>query len=253
MRTDPAVSAMIRRRIRRPSYTAAVLRCGDATRSGRSRPRLPGRRPGTPLPTRGSAWVDLAGIAAGSAVVAVTWHEAAGDEIPAWEEPTFNAVNRLPEGGRALWPVMQFGSFAAIPVVTIAIDRLTGDRWFAASVGTAGLAAYLAAKVVKKRVGRGRPGDVFAEINRREDATGYGYPSGHAAEAAAMGAVIASRLPLAWQWVPVALVAAVSTGRMFFGAHLPHDILGGAAMGTTIGGTLNLVGRALPDRGEAAR
>lgn len=198
------------------------------------------------MPTRGKPWIDLLGIASGATVVAATWREAAGDEIPAWEEPAFNAVNGLPEGGRVLWPVMQLGSFAAIPVVTIAVDRVTGDRWFAASVGGAGLAAYLAAKVMKKQVGRGRPADVFAEINRRENATGFGYPSGHAAEAAAMGAVIASRLPLAWQWVPVALVAAVSTGRMFFGAHLPHDILGGAAMGTTIGATVNLVGRALP-------
>ena len=182
---------------------------------------------------------------------ALTWREAAADELPAWEEPTFRAVNRLPEGGRMVWPVMQFGSFAAIPVVTVAIDRLTGDRRFAASVGAAGLAAYLGAKVVKKRVGRGRPGDVYDAINRREDASGFGYPSGHAAEAAAMATVIASRLPLAWQWVPVALVVSVSTGRLYFGAHLPHDVLGGAAMGTLLGGTINLTDRVVPRRVRA--
>ena len=190
-------------------------------------------------------------VASGAAVFALTWREATAEELPAWEEPTFRAVNRLPEGGRLVWPVMQFGSFAAIPVVTVAVDRLTGDRRFAATVGAAGLAAYLGAKVVKKRVGRGRPGDVYAEINRREDAKGFGYPSGHAAEAAAMASVIASRLPLAWQWAPVAVVASVSTGRLFFGAHLPHDVLGGAAMGTLLGGTLNLTDRVVPHRVRA--
>jgi len=191
-------------------------------------------------------WIDVVRLAAGAAVFALTWREAAADELPAWEEPVFQAVNRLPEQGRVIWPVMQFGSFAAIPVVSVAIDRITGDRRFAASVGTAGLAAYLGAKVVKKRVGRGRPGDVFAEIERREDASGFGYPSGHAAEAAAMATVIATRLPLAWQWLPVALVASVSAGRLYVGAHLPHDVIGGAAMGTLIGGTVNLADRALP-------
>lgn len=192
-------------------------------------------------------------LATGAAVFAITWREAAAEELPAWEEPTFNAVNRLPEGGRLIWPVMQFGSFAAIPVVTVAIDRITGDRRFAGSVGAAGLAAYLGAKVVKKRVGRGRPGDVFVEINRREDASGFGYPSGHAAEAAAMATVIATRLPLAWQWLPVALVASVSAGRIYFGAHLPHDVIGGAAMGTLLGGTVNLADRALPRRSPGGR
>lgn len=185
-------------------------------------------------------------MASGAAVFAITWREAAADELPAWEEPTFNAVNRLPEHGRLVWPVMQFGSFAAIPVVTVALDRLTGDRRFAASVGAAGLAAYLGAKVVKKRVRRGRPGDVFDTINRRENASGFGYPSGHAAEAAAMATVLASRLPLLWQWVPVSLVVTVSTGRLYFGAHLPHDVIGGAAMGTLIGGTINLGSRLVP-------
>ena len=205
-------------------------------------------------PSTFGPWIDLVRVASGAAVFALTWREATGEDLPTWEQPVFEAVNQLPEGGRLLWPVMQFGSFAAIPVVAIAIDRLTGDRRFAASVGAAGLAAYLGAKVVKERVGRGRPGDVFEQIVRRENASGYGYPSGHAAEAAAMATVIASRLPLVWQWVPVALVTSVATGRLFFGAHLPHDVLGGAAMGTLIGGSINLAGRALPVRtGDDAR
>lgn len=193
----------------------------------------------------------MARVATGATVFAITWREAAAEELPAWEERTFRAVNRLPESGRVVWPVMQFGSFAAIPVVTIAVGRLTGDRRFAATVGAAGLGAYLAAKVVKKRVGRGRPGDVYDQINNRENASGFGYPSGHAAEAAAMATVIASRLPLVWQWVPVALVVSVSTGRLFVGAHLPHDVIGGAAMGTLLGGTLNLTDRVVPHRVRA--
>jgi undecaprenyl-diphosphatase len=217
-------------------------RAGEPTTS-RALARVLGRRSGRSLPTHGSAWTDVVRIGAGATVLAVTWREATAEELPAWEQPAFEAVNQLPEGGRLLWPVMQFGSFAAIPVVSVAIARVTGDRRFAASVGAAGLAAYLGAKVMKKRVGRGRPGDVFEEIVRREDASGFGYPSGHAAEAAAMATVLASRLSLGWQWLPLALVTSVSTGRLFFGAHLPHDVIGGAAMGTMLGGSINLATR----------
>ena len=51
--------------------------------------------------------------------------------------------------------------------------------------------------------------------------------------------------------MPVALVVSVSTGRLYFGAHLPHDVLGGAAMGTLLGGTINLTDRVVPRRGRA--
>jgi undecaprenyl-diphosphatase len=202
---------------------------------------------------RASPWVDVLRVAGGAAVVAVAWREAAAPDLPAWEEPAFRAVNDLPEAARLVWPVMQFGSFAAIPIVAIAVDRLTGDHRFAASIAGAGLAAYLTAKVVKGHVGRGRPGDVYEEIHRRENATGFGYPSGHAAEAAAMASVLAARLPLAWQWVPPALVASVAGGRLFVGAHLPHDVIGGAAMGAVIGGSINLVDRAVPELGRPSR
>jgi membrane-associated phospholipid phosphatase len=53
--------------------------------------------------------------------------------------------------------------------------------------------------------------------------------------------------------VPIALVVSVSTGRLYFGAHLPHDVLGGAAMGTVLGGSINLADRALPRCAPDAR
>jgi glycosyltransferase 2 family protein len=176
----------------------------------------------------------------GGAVVAVTWSEAKRPGLTAWERTVFDAVNRLPEAFRATWPIMQLGSFGAIPALTFATDRLTHDRRLAVGVGTAGLAAYLGAKVVKRQVGRGRPADLHEDPILRENARGLGYPSGHSAEAAAMATVLATQLPRSWRWAPSAVAAVVGLSRLHVGAHLPHDVFGGAALGVAIGGAVNL-------------
>ena len=58
-------------------YTLAVLRRGSARGTGARR-----RTAGTPM---FGPWIDLARIASGAAVFAITWREAAAEELPAWE------------------------------------------------------------------------------------------------------------------------------------------------------------------------
>lgn len=182
---------------------------------------------------------------AGVAVVAITWREATRAELPAWEGPAFDAVNHLPEGLRATWPVMQLGSFAAIPALTLLTDRSTHDHVAAARVGAAGLGAYLGAKVIKHRVERARPAAFRDDAILRENARGLGYPSGHSAEAFAMASATARLLPAGLAWVPLATAAVVGLSRIYVGAHLPHDVLGGAGLGLAVGSATNLVADAI--------
>lgn len=188
---------------------------------------------------------DLLRVVCGATLLVVTWREALRPELPDWEGPAFDAVNHLPEGFRASWPIMQFGSFAAIPVVAAATAKVSGDRRAAVHVGAAGLGAYLGAKLIKTRVGRGRPGVMRPGARLREDASGLGYPSGHTAVATAMATTLAMHLPPPWRAVPHAAAVVVGLSRVYVGAHLPHDVLGGAALGAALGGGTNLVTRSL--------
>ncbi len=181
--------------------------------------------PRCPRPSRRSVLPDVVGVVGGIAVVAMTWNEARRPELPPWEGPAFDAVNHLPDAFRATWPIMQLGSFLAIPALTAATARLTHDPRPAAAVGAAGLGAYVAAKVIKRRVGRGRPATMRPGARLRENASGLGYPSGHAAESAAMATVFVAQLHGPLRVVPPLLAAVVGLSRVHVGAHLPHDVI----------------------------
>ena len=71
----------------------------------------------------------------------------------------------------------------------------------------------------------------------RENASGVGYVSGHAAVAFALATVLAPSLPRAWRPVAFAVASAVALARLYSGAHLPLDAVGGAGLGV-LSGTL---------------
>ena len=104
-----------------------------------------------------------------------------------------------------------------------------------------GLATYYLAKVVKGIVERGRPSSVLTDVHIRGAASsGRGYVSGHAA-------VVTLLVVLAWPYLGrrgrIAAVAAavfVCLARVYVGAHLPLDVVGGAALGLAVAGAVNL-------------
>ena len=160
----------------------------------------------------------------------------------------FRAVNGLPQGlHRVVWPLMQYGTFITIPA--LAMIALVFRRFrLAFAMALAGVGVYLVALVVKDVVGRGRPGALLTAVEERElfGAESLGYPSGHAAVAAAFTVVLAAHLSIRWMVAALALGTVVLFGRIYVGAHLPLDVVGGAALGLVVGSVVNLTLRPRP-------
>ena len=151
------------------------------------------------------------------------------------EERTFRSVNDAPDALHlVVWPVMQMGSLGSVFVTAEILRRRHPNPRSAMVVAAAGTAVWGGIKLVKPLVGRGRPDALLSDVRVRGPAqTGLGYPSGHAAVSVTLG-ILATRSPGARA---VALSAAVLTGlsRIYVGAHLPLDVLGGFAAGCVVG------------------
>lgn len=188
------------------------------------------------------AWFDLGLVAAGATVLTLSALPVDARSISGLEETAFRAVNDHTVVPFVLvWAVMQLGNVLAVPVV--ALVAAAGRRWrLAAGMLIGGLATYLLAKVVKGLVERGRPDMLLDDVHIRGAAAyGRGFVSGHAAVAALLAT-------LAWPYlgrrgrIAVAVTAVlVAVARVYVGAHLPLDIIGGAGLGLAVAGVTRLL------------
>jgi membrane-associated phospholipid phosphatase len=160
-----------------------------------------------------------------------------------WEVVTFQAINGLPGGIRPLlWVLNQYGTAITIPVAS-AIALLL-QRWFLGlSLATSGVAVYFLAKVIKTYVDRGRPAAFLEEVVEREgfSPNSLGYPSGHAAVAWAITIILLAYVGRPWQIAAIVLAIVVPLVRMYVAAHMPLDLIGGAALGVTVASAVNLL------------
>jgi len=181
------------------------------------------------------------GLSLGAAVLTVTTGLARRG-LGSTESRVFRWPNELPdEGYRAVWFPMQYGTFGTVPALS-AVALLKGRFTLAGAIAAAGTGAWVLAKAIKRPVGRGRPAALLPHVRLRGKEEGdLGFPSGHAAVSAALTAVVWPYVPAPWRVPLTALAGFVPVARLYVGAHLPLDVVGGSALGVAIGSLTNLL------------
>jgi membrane-associated phospholipid phosphatase len=185
---------------------------------------------------------DLIWLVAGTLVLLACAQPVHADRVEALEADAFRLVNDLPSlPFGVVWVPMQLGNFLVVPAAVLAALALR--RWrLAGGLALAGAGVYALAKVVKRFVERGRPSDVLDDVVVRGAAPhGLGFVSGHIAVVTALAYVAWPWLPRWGRWAAGAAVAAVFLARIYVGAHLPLDMVGGAALGLAVGALVRLL------------
>jgi membrane-associated phospholipid phosphatase len=167
------------------------------------------------------------------------------------ETAVFRAVNRLPDQLYAPgWVVMQAGNVNAAPVAGV-VALAAGRPRLAARITLTGLTTWALAKLIKHGYRRPRPASLIPGVRcRGKEASGLGYVSGHTGVAAgiAVAAVPVLRTPA--RFAIAAAVPVVGLCRMYVGAHLPLDVVGGAALGVAVDA---MVSRLVPEDDSLTR
>jgi undecaprenyl-diphosphatase len=133
-----------------------------------------------------------------------------------------------------------------VAVVLVAITHRRAALPILASAALAGLLAYVLDHVLKALADRGRPPAYLADVLTHGypvEPRGSGFPSSHTAVSVAVVVGIWPFLPRVWRIVAVVVVVLIGLDRIYVGAHLPLDVLGGAAVGLMAGGAVVAAGQ----------
>jgi len=195
-----------------------------------------------PVAERSLFRAELGLLVFGLVVVLVTAFAAGGGDVASWERSAFRVINDLPDFlYPTVWVVMQFGSFWAI--VAVGAVALAFRRFrLAIGLALAGISVYVLAELLKAIVDRPRPAALLSDVHIRGAApAGNGFPSGHASVAWALAMIAWLWFGPRLRWASIAAAVVVCFARIYVGAHLPLDVIGGAALGVASGALVGLV------------
>jgi membrane-associated phospholipid phosphatase len=183
------------------------------------------------------------GLLASVGLLAWTTAVAAGG-VPTWEERLFDRGNQLADWMEpVLWAPMQIGNLLAPPLVAL-VAWMAWHKWRpAVGAVVVGLLVWLSSRVLKDVVARGRPSEVLDEIVWRggTPTSGFGFVSGHAAVAFGLATALCPYQNSPLRLVAYLLAVLVAVARVHVAAHLPLDVLGGAALGVAVGLAYHLI------------
>ena len=189
-----------------------------------------------------------------SLVVLVIATALVADPPADWEISLFRWANDLPRQAEwVLWPAQQSGMALAVPAGAVALFFIV-RHWRPPLTLVAGgiVFGWAGAKLIKDIVGRGRPSALLADLNLAYDVptTGIGFPSGHAVVVFTLATVFSPYVSRWLRWTLYGLGVVVAFSRVYVGAHMPLDVIGGAAFGLIIGSVVNLVSGIRSDRAQ---
>lgn len=176
-------------------------------------------------------------IVLGAALTEVSRRLARRTSVSRAEEDVFRAANGASDRIRMpVRAVMQAGTLVTVPLAAGAALAL-GRRDLAERMALGGAAAWFLARRLKPLAGRQRPDLVLEGVRIREGIEGnLGWLSGHAAVSTTLACLVAPEVPGPVRAVLAGIVATTGFGRMYVGAHLPLDIVGGVGLGMIVSG-----------------
>ena len=188
---------------------------------------------------RSDAWLALGAIA----VVVVLMVIVRDGAVSGSEEAIFAAVNGLPDVlGAPMFMVQMLGVLAVAPVAAGVALLVRRHRLAIALAALSPLKLLIEKSVIKQLVERERPGTSVTDAVLRGDvpAEGLSFPSGHAIIAFAVAVLVVPYVGRQWRSALLLVAVLVGVSRVYLGAHLPLDVVAGAAAGIAIASLLNL-------------